>query len=115
MGTEGYDRETLECGCVITCWSDDWGRGGFGKRLCEVHRLEEIEKFKLNKAKLENWTEEYQNKPSKLLVEDIIQVQITLQKVHINCPCCNKQYQDNNINRHIKSKDHHKKLNKLLN
>ena len=115
MGTEEFDRETLECGCVITQWSDDWLRGGFGKRYCETHRLENIEKHKLNKKKLENLKDEYQYKPSKLLVEDIIQVQITLLSADINCPCCNKQYQNNNIKRHIKSKDHQKKLNKLNN
>jgi hypothetical protein len=112
-GTEEYE-ELKECGCVITQWFDDWNRAGsYIKKYCENHRLENIEKDNLNKLKLKEWTKEYKIKPSKELVNNIIQVQLSLDKHHIFCICCNKQYYDFSINIHIKSNNHQNKLNKL--
>ena len=112
MGSETISEETLKCGCVHTRWMDDWLNGGVYKTLCKKHQLEKDQREKTNKIKLENMEKQYEINKSKSLVNDMIQLQKELGN-GIFCPCCKKQYLTINLNRHVESKGHQSKLDKL--
>jgi hypothetical protein len=131
MGKDYFENK-LECGCIITTWSDDWSKTGQNiKMFCPKCEIENKNIFESNLQKIIELNEKFKKEPSDFLVEEIIKIEIEILRKNkynsysnycmekILCPSCNLNIQCNNLNKHKKSLKHvnnlpEKNKNKIL-
>jgi hypothetical protein len=122
MGND-YEEIKKNCGCLIMKWNDDQGRSGqYVKHYCNNCQEEKKQITEIYQNNYNKLNDEYKIKPSNILFEEIIELQINQLKNDINekcctfnsheiyCPCCDKMLQFNNFKRHKNSLAHIKNL-----